>query len=131
VINGDSYINVNFYKIYNFHLTKNALLTIVITKNKMDNDGGSITFNHNLNLINFVEKDCVEKAKYINAGVYILNKKTFDLFPKKDEFSIEKDFFPNFPSHNAFVYKTKKSLYDIGTPEKLIRFQEHIKFEKK
>ena len=127
IMNGDSFISLDFNSFYNYHLNKKALITIVGASSQKNTDYGSLIFDKNFNVTEFLEKQKNTKSNYINAGVYFFDTKVFDLFPRENRFSIEKDFLTKFPKEDFFIFRSDKRLYDIGTPERYKIFQDFIK----
>ena len=126
VMNGDSYIDIDFKNIINFHYKKNSSITIVGSFSEKSSDYGSIVIDENYRITSFEEKSISHNNNIINAGVYIFNRKTFDLMPSKNNFSVEKDFFSKFSRKEFYLFLSHERLFDIGTPNKLKLFQKHI-----
>ena len=100
VINCDTILNVNFQKIYDFHIKKKSLLTIVACKKKIKVPFGNCLVNDNLKLKQISEKP---KLQFLaNTGCYIFNKKILKY--------IEKDKFLDF---NDLVSKLLKRKIDV------------------
>ena len=66
-------------------------------------------------VLSFKEKQKTEK-KFVNAGMYIFNKKIFDFIPEAKNCSLEYDILPNLK--DVYSYITEKKFIDIGTVEK-------------
>ena len=128
VMNGDTFININFLDLYNYHMKFNSHLTIVGAESKSDSGYGSMRISENNLILNFNEKPTKTNNNHINAGVYVFNKKVMKLFPKKKKFSIEKDFFSKNDEIRMLHYNSESDLYDVGTPERLINFKKYINF---
>lgn len=124
VINGDSYIDI-LYKdlIKNIKMEKADALVLVKKNNSSRSDVGlfEISKNHK-KIIGFSELNINDINKYINCGVYILNKKCFEN-EELDEFSLESYFLPKI-IQKSFVtpFLSESSLYDIGTPDRYSQF---------
>lgn len=120
VFNGDSYIELDYLKMYKFHILNDADITIAGTYlNNTDRFGGIIANNDNL-ISKFTEKG-QNTSSYINCGVYIVNRKalfkTFNTFGSTP-FSFEKEILST--DNNCFtkyLYKTNAKFIDIGTVE--------------
>ncbi len=132
VMNGDSICNIDFREFLNFHIHKNALLSMVLTRSKIYQDFGNITLDESQTIINYQEKEKIidenkevnEANTYehlINAGIYIMQKDIFSYMPNIGQFSLEYDFFPKIVSNTknkCFGFITESELIDIGTPER-------------
>lgn len=142
VMNGDSICKTNYQDFYNFHINKNAILSMVLTKSKMHQDFGNVILDQSQRIIKYQEKENINyikdemgnKDKYlINAGIYLMRKDIFSYMPNNDQFSLEYDFFPklidknnsgdtiNSINNKCFGFITECELIDIGTPERYKR----------
>ena len=127
VMNGDSYIDINFKDIIDFHIKNKSFITIVGSFLENSSDYGSIVIDENYRIISFDEKLTNQSNGIINAGVYIFNKKSLDLMPSKTKFSIEKDFFSKLYRKKSYLFLTHERLFDIGTPERIDQFKKFMK----
>ena len=115
VINCDTILNVNFEKIYDFHLKKKSQLTIVASKKHIQVPFGSCVIDKNSKLNEISEKPKIQFLA--NTGCYIFNKKILK--------QIEKDKFLDFndlvvklikKNINIFVYTVEDNKWsDFGT----------------
>lgn len=129
VMNGDSIcLNINLRKIYDFHIDKNALVTIATGKPYDDyNDYGNVILDSDNRIISFNEKSYIKNGK-INAGIYIMDKKIFEYMSNiGDVFSLEHDIFPKLCNarfnrfdifYRFYGFITDSQIIDIGTPER-------------
>lgn len=127
VMNGDSYVNVDYKEMYRTHLKYSCSITIASVYQKNANRYGIINFDKKNQVINFKEKGD-RKSGYINAGVYIFNKheaiKFFNKI-KKNKFSFEDQILANKTKEkNMKIFKTEGQFLDIGIPEDYSRSQE-------
>ncbi len=118
VANGDSFCKVSLREFVDFHFKKNALISMAVTNTDVCDDYGVITINDLQRIVEFNEKAKGYKNCLINAGFYLLQREVFSLMPEKNNFSIEKDFFPKIIKRNLYAFETQESLIDIGTPER-------------
>jgi dTDP-glucose pyrophosphorylase len=81
--NCDVVINEDLNKIYDYHLKKNSMLTLIVADQRFKMNYGSCIINKAGLLKEIIEKP--ENKYYVNTGVYVLNKKILDLinFNKK------------------------------------------------
>tara|TARA_B100000073_G_scaffold289726_1_gene252217 strand:+ start:103 stop:726 length:624 start_codon:yes stop_codon:yes gene_type:complete len=128
VTNGDSYITLDFFDLYQSHLKKNSFITIAGIKTKASFDVGLINIDSNNRILSFKEKSLSdENHNYTNTGIYLFNYEVFNTFPTKLAFSIETDYFEKLDNVDFHLYQLNSVLYDIGTPKKLLVFQKYIK----
>lgn len=127
IINGDTFFNVSLKELFNFHSSKNSLLTISLKKmNKFDRYGTVIIESDRV--IGFKEKSYMETG-YINGGIYAVNKDIGRYLDGYDSnFSFETDFLQK--KYNALrIYGFISDGYfiDIGTPGDYIKAQKELK----
>lgn len=127
VINGDSFCRVNLNKFLEFHHRKNALISMLLAKNKQNKDCGGVRLDNSDRIVNFNEKGRVKNKDLVNAGIYLFNRMVFSLMPKRNKFSLEYDLFPKMVGHRFYGYLTKGTLIDIGTPAGLKRARIYFK----
>lgn len=132
VMNGDSICRINLKEFLTFHVNKGALASIALTKAKNADDVGLVELDNRGKILAFHEKIKNAKLKnnyFINAGIYIFNKKVLPLIPENENYSLEYDLFPNI--NKCYGYVTDKTLIDIGTPRGYRRAQQILKKDKK
>jgi len=122
IMYGDSYISVDFQKVFSYYKENKKLALMVVFQNKDKYDKSNLKVNNNL-VISHGEKD----ADYIDYGTSILNKKTLD-FLEEDKFYSTGDFFKILiRKQELLAYEAKRRFYHIGNPEALEEIREHIK----
>ena len=125
VLNGDTYINVDYAAMLAFHADEAAMLTIAVThQDDIARYGGAVISGKRI--VSFQEKGHAGEG-WINAGVYVLQKNL--QWPKTvgEKFSFETDYLvpelaaicpTAFPVHGYFL--------DIGVPEDFDRAQTEL-----
>ncbi len=121
VINGDTFLNLNIPQFVQSH--KNAL-NLALKRVEQSNRYGFVEEKNN-RIVGFTEKSQELKDGWINAGVYIINRRFFlSHIPSQKTFSFEKDFLEkNYSRHVFGVFKTDAYFIDIGIPEDYERAQ--------
>jgi len=84
---------------------------------------GTLEYDDQKRLLQFKEKEGIEKPGYINGGIYLFTPHAHAHFPDTDAFSIEYDVFPNMK--NLSVYESDEPWIDVGVPERLAWAREH------
>jgi len=126
VMNGDSFFDIDLYKLTNYHLDKKALATIALSKVKDIRRFGVIKIDKNGKIESFFEKAKEQNSNLINGGVYLLNKEIFKYIPKDRLVSLEKEVFPKLINSNRFYGISFKNYFiDIGVPEDYKKLQEN------
>lgn len=87
VLNGDTYLDIDFQAVFHDHLKNKKIMTMVV--------------NH----------------KNISCGVYVFSPKVFSLIPEKEKYSLENDVIPHLRENKQiYIYQTAKNFIDIGSP---------------
>lgn len=125
ILNGDTFVKINYSKMYNQHLFNQVSMTMALRH--IDNCvryGKVIT--ENQTVIAFKEKGEVGPG-LINAGVYLIHPDLFTLFTLPKQFSFESDFlYPFVHIIRPQVFMTEDYFIDIGVPEDYARAQVEI-----
>lgn len=120
VINGDTYLLLDYKAMHFAHLQQQAQLTLALQE--MDNCSryGDVAVENNT-IIKFNHQGGAT-AGLINAGVYLLNPSIFSTFQLPQEFSFEKDFLHPYTNklHPA-AFIARNYFIDIGVPEDYAR----------
>ncbi|MCX7917825.1 MAG: NDP-sugar synthase [bacterium] len=122
VFNGDVLANFNLDKILNFHVEKNAYITIGMVKVSDPSSYGLIVTDDEMKIVKFIEKPKPEEiiTDTINAGVYVFNSEVLEEIPSGIEVSVEKETFPQIleKGKNIYGYVHYGYWLDVGTIEK-------------
>ncbi len=116
VVNGDSYLDIDFRQLTSFHTEKNALITMALTESKGTNRFGIVELDHGNKITTFKEKSPYTGSSLINAGIYVFNKTAFGDVPQNRHVSLEKEILPRYVNKNFFGLKIGTFFIDIGTP---------------
>lgn len=117
VINGDTFFDADFKKFHKYHLTKNALASMIATQIEDMSDCGNIELDESGKIISFGEKN-LKGSGLVSAGIYLMSKNIFNFMPVNASFSLEHDFFPKMIKNNFYGFACDGNLIDIGTPER-------------
>lgn len=125
VLNGDSWITggADLRAIHDFHKKKNALATVVLARPRDEKDYGAVSLKSDGKISRFNEKTEEGRVHFMNAGVYIMNRKVFGLMPH-GPFSVEADFFPRLIGGDFYGFPIDGEVVDIGTPERYMKAKE-------
>lgn len=117
VINGDTYLNINYKKILKFHRKKKAWGTIVLAKNTYSKGWGHAVLGEKGKVEQFTTKEN-HRLKLVNSGVYVFSDKIFPILKSGYRSSIEKDLTPLLIKKKVFYgTKVKNAFLDIGNRE--------------
>jgi NDP-sugar pyrophosphorylase family protein len=124
VFNGDILTDLHISKVIDFHKTKGAEATIVLTPVENPAAYGLVETGDDAQVVRFREKPSPEElatlsTNNINAGVYVLEPSILDLIPLGENFSFEYAVFPDILKREIpfYAYIMDNDYWrDIGTP---------------
>jgi D-glycero-alpha-D-manno-heptose 1-phosphate guanylyltransferase len=123
VMNGDSFLEVDFQELIQFHRQHNALATIALVRVDSAGRYGTVSVDSDDRVVRFMEKTGSDLPGLINAGVYVFNREVFDKLPNGPA-SLEKDLFPQLFNQGVYAFAQSGMFIDIGTPEDYSRAQQ-------
>jgi len=127
-IYGDSYVFVDFNKVYSYFQEQNKLALMVVYQNYDKFDKSNIIIKDGS--IKQYGGENTKEMTYIDYGVSLFRKKTLNSIPKNTFFST-KDLFSNLVKQDELLaFEVKKRFYHIGTPEALAEFKKYVETKK-
>lgn len=120
VMNGDSFVEVDFQKLLAFHRSRNALVTIVAAKVPDTSRFGTLKIDSGGSLLGFLEKTGKNVPGMINAGAYVFSSDVLKEIPSGPS-SLEKDVIPKLLGKGVFAFESEGLFIDIGTPDDYLR----------
>ena len=126
VANGDSFCSVDLSEFYNFHLSRQTLLSMAVVESEDTTESGRVTLDSLQRIISFEEKEQKEGTGYINAGIYLFHKRILSFIPANTKYSLEYDLFPRLTNHGSCAFVSCEELIDIGTPRQYERAKEYF-----
>ncbi len=126
VANGDSFCPVDLGAFYDFHSSRNALMSMVVIETQNTGDCGLVALDASQRITGFEEKNRQSQSRYINAGIYLFQKEVLSLIPADSSFSLENDLFPELIKQNCYAFTTQGRLFDIGTPARFATAIKHL-----
>ena len=119
VINGDSFVDIDYRNFAAWHVMKNADISIAIRLCDIADRYGTIEIALDQRVTKFSERTNprIDGPVYINVGVYLMRRSIIDALPSQDKLSLERQVIPSLIGNNMFGYKTCGKFIDIGTPE--------------
>ncbi|MDD5695336.1 MAG: nucleotidyltransferase family protein [Bacteroidales bacterium] len=128
VLNGDSMYRIGLQPFVEFHLTRQAALSIALRNQPETRRYGRVELNDRQQVTGFIEKSQHASGGWINGGIYLINTAFFRQYSPADRFSLETDFLPRcLKTRQLYGYPAKGYFLDIGTPESLKRAQHEFK----
>ena len=125
VLYGDSYLDVDYYKIeeaFN-NSDKKGLMTVYKNENRWDTS--NVIFENN-EIIMYNKTSRLKEMRYIDYGLGILNKKLFLDFKKDTVFDLA-DFYEKLAEERQLLgYEIFERFYEIGSKEGLMELEQKI-----
>ena len=116
LMNGDTYLDLNFADFLKFHDEKDALVTMALARREKSFKSGCVRVDKDGRITEFVEKE--EGSGLINAGHLLFETQALKLLPQREKFSLECDFYPELVGRGVlFGYLTSCYFRDLGNPE--------------
>jgi D-glycero-alpha-D-manno-heptose 1-phosphate guanylyltransferase len=122
VMNGDSFLEVDFSQLVCFHRGQNGLASMAVVPVQDAGRYGTVCVGSGGRVTGFAEKIGGGASGLINAGVYVFDQKIFDFIPEGPA-SLEKDVFPRILDLGIYALEQRGMFIDIGTPEDYARAQ--------
>lgn len=122
LMNGDSFLEIDFEKLLSFHQAKQAPVTIAVVKVANTSRYGSMVIDADYRVTRFQEKTGKEIPGIVNAGVYVINRDVLAQIPDGPG-SLEKDVFPRLIELGIYAFESNGVFIDIGTPEDYAKAQ--------
>lgn len=113
VISGDSFTNVNLYEVAKYHATHPKAITMVVKELDDVRGFGVVKFDEEGNISDFLEKPEKSNLKFVNTGMYVIEKKILQTVPE-GKFDFSRDLFPQVLDEMK-AYEMKEYWSDIGT----------------
>ena len=121
VANGDSFCSTDLAEFYDFHLSKQPLMSMVVTESEDAADCGRVVLDDSQQIVSFQEKKQENRKGYVNAGIYLFQRQMLSFIPEGSNFSLEYDLFPMLADEGCYAFISRDKLIDIGTPQRYER----------
>lgn len=118
-LNGDTFLEIDYRSLYDFHLTHNSKMTVSTIRISDPERYDPIHFDPDFRIRGFGHTDPAPSGSaYINSGVYLLDRDLFAAFPMPPIFSFERDFLQaRVDEVQPFAFTDTGAFLDIGVPE--------------
>ena len=123
VMNGDSFIEVDFSQLASFHKNHDGPVSMVVRQVENAGRYGTVQVGGGGRVARFAEKTGIESTGLVNAGVYIFRQAIFEYLPNGPG-SLEKEVFPKLLTRGIYALEQNGMFIDIGTPEDYQRAQQ-------
>jgi NDP-sugar pyrophosphorylase family protein len=126
IMYGDSYLFVDFKKVYSYFLKHDDLALMVAYKNFDKYDASNLVIK-NGRISAYGKENKTKDMVYIDYGTSILRKKVLELIPKDTYYPMVPFFSDLIKRKQLLAFEAKKRFYHIGTPEALEEFNDYIR----
>lgn len=118
LLNGDSYCAASLPDFWTFHQRQAADFSLVLTRQEDCSRFGRVQVAPDGRVVCFEEKTQAGDAGWINAGIYLIQRKLIEEIPAGLPLSLERDLFPAWVDRKRFCgFASTGRFLDIGTPE--------------
>ena len=121
VMNGDSYVNADLESFLEWFLQKNIVAALLLAKVVDTSRYGRVVSATDGHIKTFEEKGGIAGDGWINAGVYLLEKKVVETISPGQTFSLERELFPSLIGKKLYGYRCEEEFIDIGTPKSFLK----------
>ena len=122
VMNGDSFLEMDFHRLIRFHQEHGGLVSMTIRSVPNAARYGTVRMNKSNRITAFDEKRGLEEPGLISSGVYVFKRALLEHIPDGPA-SLETDVFPQLLKEGMFALEQNGIFIDIGTPEDYARAQ--------
>lgn len=123
VMNGDSFLEVDFNELVGLHSQKGGLVTMAARGVPDAARYGTLDLGVSNRVMGFREKTGARDPGIINGGVYVFNRAILEQIPEGAS-SLERDIFPAVLDQGIYALEQHGMFIDIGTPEDYSRAQQ-------
>jgi len=128
IMNGDSYTDADLSGFVADHRESQADFSVLVVPTDGRLDCGLVSVNPDGKVMGFKEKQSATGMQYVNAGIYMVDKKILFEIPPNQRVSLEEELFPRLLAEgkNIRAFHHSGSCIDIGTPERYLHAQETL-----
>jgi NDP-sugar pyrophosphorylase family protein len=123
LLNGDSFLDVDFNELIGFHRKHDGLATIAVVPVENASRYGTVHVRPGGRVLGFAEKAGKNVHGIINAGVYVFGNAILGQIPE-GPVSLERDIFPQLLEQGVYACEQRGLFIDIGIPEDYARARE-------
>jgi N-acetyl-alpha-D-muramate 1-phosphate uridylyltransferase len=124
IMYGDSYLCFDFRRVYEYFTHHNTLGLMTVYKNLDQYDLSNTAVNGEI--VTRYDKENRQGLSYIDYGANIFRKSALNLVPDNAFYSMEELFRQLVVRKELLAYEIKQRFYEIGSPQGLREFSEHM-----
>jgi D-glycero-alpha-D-manno-heptose 1-phosphate guanylyltransferase len=116
-LNGDSLCRTDLAAFAASHVQHRALISLVLAQVDDTSRYGRVELDSDGRVLQFVEKGQPSGPGWINAGVYLIQRRVVDSIAPDAPVSLERTIFPSWLGRGLYGHCGDREFLDIGTPE--------------
>jgi NDP-sugar pyrophosphorylase family protein len=121
VLNGDSLFDISIPALIDRHIRAHAVATLALARVADSARYGSVTLAVDGSVTAFVEKSDSTATKYINGGLYMIERSVVHQIPADRPVSFEREVLPELVGRGLHAEPFDGYFIDIGVPEDFAR----------
>lgn len=132
LIYGDSFLPVDYQDLKNYFFYAGRKIVVVVYDNQNHDTSvaNNISLGENRLIQKYKKNSKDEDLSFVEAGVLVLKKEILSLTHQNRKFSLEEELFPILIREKEMCgYISQKPFYDIGTAQRLVRFESFVRSE--
>lgn len=126
VMYGDSYLSVDFQKVYSYFTQNNKLGLMVVYKNYDKYDKSNLAVENGM-VVGHRDNDKTKDIEYIDYGTSIFRKNALEFVPKNTFYSTKQFFSDLIKKEELLAFEAKERFYHIGNPDAIEEFRSFIR----
>ncbi len=128
LIYGDSFLPINYNSLEECFNKADKSLLIALYGNQDDTTvPNNVSLNEDGIITQYKKNSSSSMLKYVDAGVLVLKRDILKLITSVKVVSLEEEIFPDLIDRQECAgFVTQERFYDIGTPERLKRFESYL-----
>ncbi|MEW6156924.1 MAG: nucleotidyltransferase family protein [Verrucomicrobiota bacterium] len=119
VLNGDSWCDAPLANFWQNHRARRCGASLVLTRVEDTSRFGWVKVNWHGRVQEFREKHPFAGTGWINAGIYLMDRKWIEALPAHQNLSLERDVLPQWIPQEIYSFPSTGRFIDIGTPASL------------
>jgi NDP-sugar pyrophosphorylase family protein len=116
-MNGDSFCEVDLEGLCASHAARKAGASLALAWVDDRSRFGQVQISETGQITAFTEKSGAGGGGWINAGIYLIERKLIQLLPANLTLSLEREVLPMWIAQGVYGFKAQGRFLDIGTPE--------------
>jgi len=125
VLNGDSYLAINYREVIEKYKLGNKLGLMVVYKNNNKYDKSNVMIADGL-VTNYDRSGRIENMMHIDYGLSVLNKKALEFVPRGKFFQLDEVYRELIKRRQMMAFETQVRFYEIGSVQGLEDFTKII-----